>query len=776
NVQHIESLNDVVAQITGVIIRETIPDHVLERADEIELIDLAPEELLDRLREGKVYVPDRAAAAVQNFFRKGNLIALRELALRRTAERVDAQMQRYRQDKAISTVWATSERVLVCIGAGPLAARLVRAGRRLTSAAGVPWIVLYVETPAELRRPEPERESVVQALRLAEQLGAETLTLSGNNVAEEVLAVARQRNIGRIIIGSPTSSRWRDLLFGSTVDTLVRKSGEIDLHIVSGDEADVPPPAQNYTPTSNWQGYSIAIVAVALVSALGGVLRFVFPDFAEANIIMAFLLAVIALARWVGRGPSITASFLSVLAFDFFFVPPFLTFAISDAQYLITFVIMLVAAFGVSTLTFRLRQQAEAARQRERRTAALYAMSRELASVRGYESLLRATVRHISETFESQIVVLLPCLNDRRLQAWGSIAGWWIAELDQRMVYAPDDKEQGVAQWVFEHSQAAGRGTTTLPSSQAIYLPLNGARGVVGVLGVRAQTDQRSFSPDQMHLLETFANQTALALERARLAEETEQAAIQIETERMRSSLLSSVSHDLRTPLATITGAASSLLDQNLSPATQRELTRSIFEEGDRLNRLVTNLLEMTRLESGSVRVKKEWQPIDEVIGTALARTERELAQHPVSVVTPPELLLVPLDAVLIEQVLINLLENAARHTPAGSPIEITASTRDAERTQPNVYSYAQIEIADHGPGLTPGEEDKIFEKFYRAGTTHGGQGAGLGLAIAEGITRAHGGQLSAENRPGGGAVFRLLLPIEGQPPNLHAVPAMIAA
>ena len=706
--------------------------------------------------------------AVQNFFRKGNLIALRDLALRRTAERVDAQMQRYRADKAISAVWPTRDRVLVCINSSPLAPRLVRAGRRVASGISAPWVVLYVETPAELRRSEVDRDSMTQALRLAEQLGAETVTLAGENVAEEILALARQRNISRLIVGRPNRPRWRELLFGSTVDTLVRQSGEIDLHIISGDDVELAPRMLNYTPTSDWHGYGSAAAVVASVTALSALLRWLFPDFAEANILMAYLLAVIGIARWGGRGPSIMASVLSVLTFDFFFVPPFLDFAVSDAQYVLTLVLMLAAALGVSTLTYRLRQQAEAARQRERRTAALYAMSRELANVRGYEALLRATVRHVGETFESQVVVLLPGAS-RHLQPWGSVAGWWGSELDQRMVYAPDPKEQGVAQWVFDHSQVAGRGTATLPSSQAIYLPLNGARGVVGVLGVRPQQARFSFAPEQMHLLETFANQVALALERARLTEETEQATIVIETERLRSSLLSSVSHDLRTPLATITGAASSLLEQALPPTTARELTQSIYDEADRLNRLVSNLLEMTRLESGAVQVKKEWQPLDEVIGTALARTERQLAQHPVAVSLPADLL-APIDGVLIEQVLINLLENAARYTPPGSPISIRAFAKNDDLVAMSGIKQVVIEVADSGPGIDPGDEAKIFEKFYRVANTNSGHGAGLGLAIAEGITRAHGGHISVANKPDGGAVFRLVLPIEGQPPVIEGL------
>ena len=762
NVQHIESLNDVVAQITNVVVRETVPDSILERADEIELIDLAPEELLQRMQEGKVYMPDRAAAAVQGFFRKGNLIALRELALRRTAERVDAQMQRYRTDKSISTVWATRERVLVCIGSSDIAPRLVRAGRRLASALGAPWLVLYVETPAEIRQPEPERERVVQALRLAEQLGAETITLAGTAVAEEILALARQRNITKIIVGKPNNPRWREIVFGSTIDALIRGSGEIDVYVISGDETTPAPLLRQIETTSDWNKYVVAAVITGLVTGLGLFIRGLFQSYAEANLIMAYLLTVIGTAVWIGRGPSILVALLSVLAFDYFFVPPFNTFAVSDTQYLLTFAVLLITALIVSTLTYRLRRQAEVSRLRERRTASLYAFSRELASVRGYEALLRATVRHVAETFESQIVVLLPPNGAQKVQPWGNTTGWWGEQIDKQMIFGPDDKEQGVAQWVHEHGQSAGLGTNTLPSSRSLYLPLLGARGGVGVLGVRPKQAVRAFSPDQLHLLETFANQTALAIERARLANETEQIHVQIETERLRNTLLSSVSHDLRTPLATITGSASSLLDQQLPPVTQRELTQSIYDEADRLNRLVSNLLDMTRLESGAARVQREWQALDEVISTALARTDRQLAYHNVHVDLPPEMLLVPLDAVLIEQVLINVLENAAKYAPPASPIEVRAyaTARDG-RTAP----AAIIEIADRGPGLPPGDEARMFEKFYRAPNNGTSNGAGLGLAIASGIMNAHGGSISAENRAGGGAIFRITIPIIGVAP-----------
>ena len=756
NVQHLESLNDVVAQITGVTVRETVPDALLEQADEVELIDLPPDDLLQRLREGKVYVPPQAEQAMRHFFRKGNLIALRELALRRTAERVDAQMQVYRRDHAIAETWPTTERILVCVSPSPMAARLVRAARRMAARLQAEWLVVYVETPAHLRLPEVDRNRVVQTLRLAEQLGAETVTLSGKSVSEEILTYARTRNVSKIVVGKPKGRHWREVVFGSVVDALVWHSDEIDVYVLSG-EQDAPRPLAPpilAPPVNNWSDYGWGVAIIALCTALAW---YIFPYFAEANLIMVYLLGVVVVAIRCGRLPAIMASVLSVAAFDFFFVTPYLTFTVSDAQYLVTFAVMLVVALVISTLTARLRQQVDAARQRERRTAILYAMTRELASARGQDNLLLAATRHISEVFESAVAFLLPDASGV-LQAWNAaIAGGDSSTAGQQRL-ALDDKERGVAQWAYDHQQMAGLGTATLPSAQALYVPLSAARGIVGILGVRPAEPRRLLAPEQVLLLETFASQTALALERAILTEETQRAQVQIETERLRSSLLSSVSHDLRTPLAAITGAASSMLEggATLDVSTHRELLQTIYEEADRLNRLVGNLLEMTRLESGAFEVHKEWQPLEEVIGAALTHLETRLRDHPLTTHLPVNLPLLPLDSVLIEQVLMNLLDNAIKYTPPGSPITLAACAT------PGVVT---IEVADRGPGIPPGDEQRIFEKFYRAQRSGERRGVGLGLAICRGIIETHGGRIWAGNRPGGGVVFRFTLPIQGTPP-----------
>jgi two-component system, OmpR family, sensor histidine kinase KdpD len=743
NVQHIESLNDIVAQITGIVVHETVPDWVFDQADDIELVDLTPDQLLTRLREGKVYVPEQARHAIQNFFRKGNLIALRELALRRTAERVDAQMQGYMRDHAIPRTWPVAERLLVCIGPGPLSLALVRTARRRASFLRAEWLVVYVETPEQMHLSQAARDRVLKALTLAEQLGAKTTTLNGHNVAAEILSFARAHNVTEIIVGKPLRPRWRELLFGSLVDQIARGSDTIDVYVITGErEEQAPRGVRLPERTSDWSAYAWALLIIFLCTMVA---RLIFPYFDRLNLIMIYLLGVVAAAARLGRGPSILAAVLSVLAFDFFYVPPYLTFAVSDTQYLFTFAAMLLVAMSISTLTVRIQEQAEAARQRERRTAALYALSRELANTRGRDNLIQVAVRNISQVFDSRVAILLP-----------DSAQDLIAVSRGEPTFEPDERERGVAQWVFSHSQRGGLNTDTLPSARALYLPLITSSGTVGVLGIRPAHTNRFGDPDQMHLLETFADQTALAIERARLAEEAERARVEIETERLRNSLLSSVSHDLRTPLATISGASESLLEggATLDAATRRELLQSINDEADRLSLLIRNLLSMTRLESGAIQVTKELYPLEEIVETVLARLgERSrLDGRPLTTDLPSDLPLIPLDSILIEQVLTNLLENAIVHTPSGSPIELAARAQDGE---------VLIQVADRGPGLPPGEEQRVFDKFYRASPVSTNGGVGLGLAICRGIVQAHGGRIWAENRPGGGAVFRFTLPLD---------------
>jgi two-component system, OmpR family, sensor histidine kinase KdpD len=745
NVQHLESLNDVVAQITGVRVRETVPDSVIERADDVELIDLPPDDLLQRLKDGKVYVPEQIQHAIQHFFTKGNLIALRELALRRTAERVDQQMEVYRRDHAVIRTWPAAETIMVCVNMKPRGPRLIRAARQMAADLHAKWIAVYVQVPRHLRLPQAERDRLVQTLRLAEQLGAETITLTGENVAQELLSYARSRNATKLIVGKPVRSLWKEWIFGSVVSDLVHQSGDIDIYVITGEAGEGQPLVRrSFKRTSRLSGYVYALAGVSVATAVAWAM---FPYFGLANLIMMYLIAVIFIAIRLGRGPSVLASVLSVATFDFFFVPPYFTFAVSDFQYLLTFGVMLVVALVISNLAVRIREQAELARYRERRTGVLYTMSRDLATHRGTAMLVQVATKHLRDVFDGQVAIFLADAEKRvRLQR------------AEQLYFELDPKESGVAQWVFDHNERAGLGTDTLPGASALYLPLVGSTGAIGVVAVRPKDTALLLDPEQLHLLESLVNQVALAIERTRLSEEAQQAHVRVETERMRNAILSSVSHDLRTPLATITGAASSLLDDRsqLNPRDRLELCRSIYREADRLDRLLKNLLDMMRIEAGAVQLNREWHPLDEIVGAALSRLEERLRSYTVKTAFPPDLPMVQIDGVLLEQVVLNLLENAAKYAPPGSLIELSASAGDRE---------VVVEIADRGQGIPVGEEVRIFDKFYRAKPAREG-GVGLGLTICRGVIEAHGGRIWAENRSGGGAVFRFAIPLsEEQPP-----------
>jgi two-component system sensor histidine kinase KdpD len=750
NVQHVESLNDVVAQVTGVVVRETVPDRILDEAAEIRLIDLPPDELLERMTDGKVYMAEQARRAVDNFFRKGNLIALRELALRRTADRVDAQMHRYKTTHGIQRVWAVADRVLVCVSPSPSSARIVRSACRMAVSLHAPLVAAYVETPSALRLSEAARRRVADHLQVAEQLGAESVVLKGDSAAEETIRYARARNVTKIVLGKPTHPRWRDLVGPSFLDKIVRSSGDIDVYVISGEEAPAPRAVRSgwHRPTVDVRLYASSAVVVVASTSIAWVL---FGRRQLADVVMIYLLGIIVVAMRLGYGPSLAAAVLSVLALDFLFVPPYMSFAVSDFQHVVTFVVMLFVAVVVSNLTQRIRQQADAARYRERRTASLYGMSRELAVTRDTSNLASVAVKHLHDVFDADVAILLQ-RPDGGLQNVAS----------GEASFAPDEKELGVADWVLSHDKPAGLGTDTLPASKALYLPLGEPQRRFGVLGVKPVEPGRLADREQRALLDIFASQIASAMDRVRLAEQAQQVQVQMEAERLRSAVLSSVSHDLRTPLSVITGAASALLESDaaIAEASRRDLAQTIHEEAQRLNRLVRNLLDMTRLASGALKVAKEWQALEGVIGAALGRLEEQLSGRIVKTYVDTSLPLVPIDGVLIEQVLINLLENAAKYTPAGTPIDISAKQRDSE---------VVMEVADRGPGVPADLADRIFEKFFRLPWEREGGGAGLGLAICRGLVEAHGGKIWVEPREGGGSLFRFTLPIEGSPPEIGA-------
>lgn len=754
NVQHLEGVNDIVERITGVAVRETLPDSVLEQADEVELVDIAPEELLERLREGKVYRPEQADSAATHFFTKGNLIALRELALRTTAQRVDDQMQDFRRQQAVRRVVPASERILVCVSPSPLSARLVRSAKRLAAGLRADWVAAYVETPASARLSEADRNRVEQNLRLAEQLGARTMILRGDNVAEEVVAYSLAHNVNKVVVGKPQRPRWREVVFGSVVDDLVRRSGEIDVYVITGEAEEPqarPAPRAAAARRADWRGYLSAAAVTAGATAIGWPLyhHLFHGHLSNANVLMLYLLGVLWVATRHSRGAAVLASVLAVAAFDFCFVPPYLTFTVADQQYLWTFLVMLVTAGVIGTLTHRVRLQADAARRRERRTQTLLALSRELASARTVDDILNATARQVSEALGGRVSVLLPD-GDRKLAL----------KADSNGAAAFDEKELAVAQWALDHQQPVGAGTATLPAAAGSYLPLTGARGAVGVMATFGRDADDGPASERRQMVEAFASQAALALERATLAEEARQAWERVEAEFLRNTLLSGVSHELRTPLAAITGAASGIREAGdaMPAAHKAEMLDLIAAEAERMERLVNNLLDMTRLESGALRLNKQWQPLQEVIGSALHHLERRLGGRRVNTDVPSELPLVLIDGSAIEQVLTNLIDNALEYTPPETAIEVAA------RVEGNGLA---VEVADRGPGLPPGTEKRVFDKFYRASQKR--RGIGLGLAICRGIVEAHGGTIIASNRPGGGACFRFTLPLDASPPSVDS-------
>jgi two-component system sensor histidine kinase KdpD len=749
NVQHVESLNDVVAQITTIRVRETVPDTLLDRADEIELVDLPPGELLTRLKQGKVYFPDQAERAARNFFQRGNLLALRELALRRTADRVDVDVQAHREQHEIDEAWATAERILVCIGPSPASARLVRAAKRMAAGLRASWVAAYVDAAGIAPLSETDSERLDAHLRLAESLGAEVERLQGSQVSSALLDYARSHHVTRIVIGKPTHARLRDLLRGSLLTEVVRGSGDIDVHVISGDLA--PTVAQLSTPQKKpIEGLGEHVWAALWVVLATGLARVGRAAFELPDVAMLYVAAIMVVASRFGRGPSLLAAILSVAAYDFFFVPPFLTFSVADTQHFLTFGVMLGVGILISTLTLRIRRQEQGAREREIRTASLYALSRELGGAVDEVRISDALATHAAKVFGSGVAVMLLHGADDLKEA---------ARVGNIVV---DTACLGVARWVVEHQEAAGLGMATLPGAKVVCSPLSLGPKRLGVIAL-SPDDGRRLRLDELELLDAFVRQGTSAIERVRLSEEAKAASLRARTEEMRSSLLSAVSHDLRTPLAAITGAATTLRDApegSLTSVRDKDLLQAICEEAERLERLVGNLLDMMRLDSGSLHIKREWVPLEEMVGSALARLQSKLTHREVKTRLAADLPLLAVDQVLFEQVFINLLENAAKYAPTG-PIEVSAAV-DA--------GLVVIDVADRGPGLPTGAEQRIFEKFFRGSGT-GTAGVGLGLSICRGIVEAHGGTIRAQNRPGGGALFRITMPVPPDSPRIEGMP-----
>jgi two-component system, OmpR family, sensor histidine kinase KdpD len=761
NVQHLESLNDVVGGITGVRVQETLPDTFFDRADEVVLVDTPADELLARLKAGKVYQGAQAERAGQHFFRKGNLMALRELALRRTADRVEDDVQAWRSNERIAPVWKTEAAILCAIGAGDEAESIVRSAAQLAQQLAVSWHAVHVETPALHRQADARRERTLRVVRLAQDLGATTAVLAAQDPAQALADYARQHNLSKLLMGrgAPPSSSTRLALrrWGSRdlAAHLGRAAPELDLIQVGASATqrsseDDPVPTFGAAPRRyGWATLACVAVAVACWPLSHRI--------ANDNIVMLFLLGVMGVAlRW-GRGPAVLASFLSVALFDFLFVAPQLSLAVSDVQYLITFVVMLAVGLITGQLTAGLRYEARVSSEREARARGLFELTRELAGALQTEQVIATAEQQLAQQFGGR--ALLHVLDDDdRLQPSPT----------EQTLAAADRPDAGTARWALDHEQAAGLGTDTLPGSHWFYLPLRAPMRTRGVLALRPGDPQTLMLPERRAQLDTAARIAGQALERVHYVEVAQQALLQIESERLRNSLLSALSHDLRTPLAALQGLAETLSDRLSSSAADSgtldagaaDTASAIRQQSLRINAMVHNLLDMARLQSGALKLNRQWQPVDEVIGSSLQLMGPALSRHRVVLDVPATLPLVELDAVLIERVLANLLENAAKYTPAGSEIRVIARAQGEEM---------RLSVEDNGPGLPPGREEALFEKFTRGHAESPLPGVGLGLAICRAIMQAHGGRIWAERAtPQGGARFSLALPL-GEPPALPA-------
>lgn len=767
NVQHLESLNDVVGQITGIRVWETVPDRVFDLADEVTLVDLPAEELLDRLRDGKVYLARQAENAVRNFFRKGNLIALRELALRRTADRVDAQMREYRADQSIERIWQARERIIVCVGAGPESATLVRAAARLAASLKADWLAVYVETPKLQRLPDDIRKRTLDALKLASELGAETVTLQGQEATQTLIAYARMRNVSKLVAGASSASGWRAWLRRSTGERLIRAARDIDVTLVNSgtvretaERGEAGPRFAGIGGTSGRSSVTSYGYAFGICAAITIVAGFFVDRISLTNLVMLYLLGTIFAASKLGRGPGVMFSFLGVAAFDFFFVPPRMSFTVSDTQYVLTFGVMLATSLTISNLTASLRAQARIATLRERRTGAMFAMARELGAALTTVQIIEIGTRHVAEVFQARVAILLPDSAEKVKQK--------VENPDEALTLDACAVDLDIAQWVYDQQKSAGHGTDTLPAAGALYLPLKAPMRTRGVIALLSPRMEELEIPEQRRMIDTFAAQIAMALERVHYVEIAQDALVSMESERLRNSLLSAISHDLRTPLTSIVGFASMLAEgpggEGRSGPHAQELADAIHDEALRMTGLVTNLLDMARLQEGSMRLNRQWSSIEEVVGAALSGCRRMLAGRSIETRLPADLPLVQLDAVLVERLFANLLENASKYTPAGSPIEIAAATLQA-----GAERYVKVEVRDRGPGLPPGIESRLFEKFTRGEKESAKPGIGLGLAICRAIVEAHGGNIGADNRlgPDGtviGATFWFTVPANETP------------
>ncbi|MBP2655627.1 MAG: osmosensitive channel signal transduction histidine kinase [Firmicutes bacterium] len=748
NIQHIESLNDIVAQITGVVVKETVPDYIIEQADNVQLIDIPPEDLIKRLKEGKVYVKGQAERALKAFFRPGNINALRELALRFTASRVDKDLSEYMREHHINGPWPAAGRVMVCVSASPFSAQLIRAARRLATGLQAEWLAVHIETARRFPMGDAERDRVARNMRLADELGAKTLSTTSNNLVDEILDVARSHNVTAIVIGKPRQSRIWEIVHGSVVDKLIRQSGGINIYVIQASTEQEQTTGIATAPLlskEKWLHYMGSILLVGGVTLANWLLK----DKAEfVNIALLYQLPVTLSAFWWGRWPSYFSAVCSVLLFDFLFVSPIFTFTVDDFRYIWSFLTFLIVAFVIGGRTDLLRHEATDAKRREKTTRALFDFSREIAAVIDLDIIVGKLAAQATGALNRDVTVLLP--DDKgRLTVWANHESGK-GKFKNKHKKALESAEVAVAMWVYEHCQVAGRSTETLPGASHLFLPLNTKENIVGVLGVRIV--ENLITPEQRRLMEAWAGLAAISIERVLLTKKAREATLLLESDRLRTALFNSISHELRTPLASIIGSSSTLLEAEdvYSSEERRQLVENIKDGADRMDRIVTNLLDTARLESGMMQLKIDWCDIEEIIGSSLRRLSERIKDRRLDVQVPEELQLFRGDSVLLEQVVVNLVDNALKYSD--NQIEIDVS---------NDNKRLILSVADHGEGIPEKDMPHIFNKFYRSRKRlKGTLGTGLGLSICKGIIEAHGGTIWAKNRSGGGTRVSFSLPV----------------
>jgi two-component system sensor histidine kinase KdpD len=750
NIQHVESLNDIVTQIIGWKISETVPDAFLEQVDQIQLVDISTDELIGRFNHA--IHDENKRDELQRFYRIGNINALREMTFRYAAQRVDSQLEQYMHDKNIEGPWPVSEKVMVCVSASPFSTQLIRMGRQMAASLKSDWMVVNVQTSQGMPGSERQQNQLARNLQLAEELGAEVVSITGNPIAEELLSLARTRNVKQIIIGKPTRSHIVEWFRSSIVEQLIRNSHGISIHVIPGKpkktlEKEVT--TRSPHPFS-WMPYVGVTFFIALLTTI---LQAFGLAFDLVNIALIYLFPVLFSAVYWGLGPSFYAASVGVLAFDFFFVPPCLSITVADLRYTFSFAVYLAVAALTASLAARLRQQLNLAKQREAHTASLYALSRQMTAITDINSLLENVSRQVSDTINTQVAIYLPDNKDElELTTYSSSHSKW----------GKGESEMVIAKWVYQHGEMAGRGSNTLRESPGLYVPLHTEDRIYGVLAVNLEN--RNTTPENQRLLEAIGSLAASAIARVKLGEEAKLAHLTAESERLRTALLDSVSHELRTPLATIIGSATGLIegDRKFSSEDRLELLSTIRDGALRMNRLVTNLLGMVKLESGMLRLRKEWYDVEDIIGVVLSQVKDFLQHREIRVLLPDPIPFLLGDDVLLEQVLVNVVSNSIKYSPDHSQIVISVRQDD---------SNTIITVADSGIGILAADRERIFDKFYRADTTRHVPGTGLGLAICKGIIDAHGGTITAELNLEKGTIITIALPIGEQNFLYHLTP-----